>query len=327
MDLRQTLMAIGRYWDIGRKWFVIMEPGGQGWGRTINVRLLNVYALGDRTPVIVLLYRALSDAQRWTSEEWAEAQADQNGQHEMATIKSTTLEQKLLLKVLSLNATYLPADYSPERGPTEDGFQVSLLLPVGPLSFGDVGKLNRDLGCAVCGKKSDNRCARCKSVSYCGDECQRADWSDHKQSCRSIVGGTWRTVPFAAMAPGTEGMCMSVMNRLTTTGHTRTIPVSTPSDRAAPPKNVHGSNVFLVKIQVALMTGRPQEMMVYDRQKSVHVFFTALGAPAYFEELLAEMRGPRGGYDGLKMYRWARRVSDWELSVCVDKEPQTEIKW
>ena len=49
---------------------------------------------------------------------------------------------------------------------------------------------------------------------------------------------------------------------------------------------------------------------------------------AAFAELVKEMEGPRGGHGGLKMYRRARRVGDWELSVCLDRTPgAAETRW
>jgi hypothetical protein len=38
--------------------------------------------------------------------------------------------------------------------------------------------------CASCGKTQDlQQCSRCKTVSYCGGECQNADWRRHKILC------------------------------------------------------------------------------------------------------------------------------------------------
>jgi len=37
--------------------------------------------------------------------------------------------------------------------------------------------------CQTCGKPSEKRCTRCKAVSYCNTECQRADWPTHKGVC------------------------------------------------------------------------------------------------------------------------------------------------
>lgn len=37
--------------------------------------------------------------------------------------------------------------------------------------------------CIVCCKITSNYCAKCKLVGYCSTECQREDWSRHKQCC------------------------------------------------------------------------------------------------------------------------------------------------
>ena len=37
--------------------------------------------------------------------------------------------------------------------------------------------------CSKSSKENLKRCSRCKAVSYCSVECQRADWSAHKSSC------------------------------------------------------------------------------------------------------------------------------------------------
>ena len=42
--------------------------------------------------------------------------------------------------------------------------------------------------CAACGKKGKvRRCARCKSVGYCGKECQESAWGAHKKECKRIA--------------------------------------------------------------------------------------------------------------------------------------------
>nr|XP_039274729.1 ubiquitin carboxyl-terminal hydrolase 19-like [Styela clava] len=46
--------------------------------------------------------------------------------------------------------------------------------------------------CAKCGKCEDElgfkikRCLKCKSVGYCGQDCQRSDWPQHKLKCNQI---------------------------------------------------------------------------------------------------------------------------------------------
>lgn len=37
--------------------------------------------------------------------------------------------------------------------------------------------------CAVCSGPGQARCSRCTTVTYCGPECQRLDWQQHKAAC------------------------------------------------------------------------------------------------------------------------------------------------
>ena len=37
--------------------------------------------------------------------------------------------------------------------------------------------------CPVCNAHGAKRCGRCKRVWYCGQVCQRSDWSNHKKTC------------------------------------------------------------------------------------------------------------------------------------------------
>jgi len=42
--------------------------------------------------------------------------------------------------------------------------------------------------CAVCGKvEGTSKCSKCKSVSYCGAVCQKANWKLHKATCKLIL--------------------------------------------------------------------------------------------------------------------------------------------
>ena len=39
----------------------------------------------------------------------------------------------------------------------------------------------------VTGKRKLSKCARCHSITYCGQECQREDWPRHSQYCIPVM--------------------------------------------------------------------------------------------------------------------------------------------
>jgi len=94
------------------------------------------------------------------------------------------------------------------------------------------------------------------------------------------------------------------------------------TDPNAPPPNVHGDKVFLVKFQISLSQfGSNASMLLYDRQKSFQVYWKKAEDPRIFAE------GEKAMGDKLKIYRWARRVGDYQLSVCFDRTPETDPVW
>merc|ERR1712129_291487 len=40
--------------------------------------------------------------------------------------------------------------------------------------------------CIECGKPATTKCAKCRMTHYCGTECQRASWKEHKQFCETF---------------------------------------------------------------------------------------------------------------------------------------------
>ena len=174
-----------------------------------------------------------------------------------------------------------------------------------------------------------SQCFHCKPskalINPFPQECQRADWPNHRSLCRSLKDGTWRLVRFVSVLPGMEGMYAARINRFSTVHDIRAQAAPRRLDPNEVPPNIHGEHPFLVKISLERAT--QSSFSFYDRKNSFDVHFLQSENPELFDEMRREMHGPRGNYGGAKMYRWARRVSDWEFNICVDKEPQTEIKW
>lgn len=124
---------------------------------------------------------------------------------------------KVLLKVQSPSCICeLQSRQTRERSPV----QVCFAPLVGPLDLDALSKLSHHLGHSVCGKMAASRCSQCQPLWYCGSgalhrelrfhlpmltfatECQRADWPEHKRTCKSLKGGRYR-LP-AALTPSAD---------------------------------------------------------------------------------------------------------------------------
>ncbi|RDX40255.1 hypothetical protein OH76DRAFT_1413096 [Lentinus brumalis] len=333
MDLRQTIMGFAHFIDQGVMRCVIQDQEKENYA--INVRVISVLEVDEKTPAIVVLYRSFDKSTAMEGAEWVCLQTEPDSSPvpsgSIINITATPLEQKLLLKLLKLNQHFIPSDFDVKRHPTEATFRLSVLFPIGPLDFAARTKLSHNMGCGVCGRRATSRCGQCQSVSYCSAECQRADWSTHKTTCRQLKGGRWCPVRIRAGLPGlTENAHMMLLNRYTRVAADAAAPVHKidPND---PPPNVWGERAFIIKLQLNLVSDRPGEpphMMVYDRKRSFQVFVLSEDDPDVFLALLEEIAGPRGGYRGAKMYRWARRTGDWGLSICLDRVPAaSDTNW
>ncbi|KAI0816920.1 hypothetical protein BC628DRAFT_1334034 [Trametes gibbosa] len=332
MDLRQTIMSLANTLDNGLTWCTIQDPERDN--HAINIRFLDVYEVDERTPAILILYYPVSRANAMEGARWVQYQVQYNPKSLDGVgmnINASLLEQKVLLKLLGMNQKLLPSSFAFERKRFEEKYHLSVILPVGPLGFEAIGKLTSDTGCEVCGKRGARRCAQCQSAAYCSTECQKIDWPTHKHTCRSLKGGRWCAVPFRATGPGMEGMYAALINRFTGTSHIGDVPINMQPEvgvASVPHPNAHGDRPFIVKIQVGLTGPARDTMMIYDRQRSFsEVYVARADDPVTFRDLVAEMTGPRGGYGGVKMYRWAKRSGDWMLDICVDRRPETDIKW
>ena len=139
------------------------------------MQVLDTIDVGVDTPAVVLNYRAFTKEDGFESAPWCRYQIDREKELERTSgigdplngvvcIQCSRLEMKLLLKLLSMNASLLSPEYTPAKGPHEEQFKTSILFPLDSLSFDALGTLNSDSGCAVCGKKQTSRCSQCDHV-------------------------------------------------------------------------------------------------------------------------------------------------------------------
>ncbi|EIN07038.1 hypothetical protein PUNSTDRAFT_104486 [Punctularia strigosozonata HHB-11173 SS5] len=319
MDLRQTVMAVGKGCDDGRTCFVIQPRDEKEQEAAINLRVVSTHVLSEKTPIIVVLYRIITLSNAQEGFQWLEKR---HVQCEIVNTFCTPAEQKLVKLLLQRNSKLISPDFKPSRLSGEDNFSVSCVLPIGPLDFADVARLNADelKGCIVCGKQTLKECSRCRSAKYCGPECQKSHWREHKPVCRSIEGGEWRRFIMApAPADAKPGMRVVTLNRFSSPGDTD--PSSTAEVGDSPGPNIHGDRPFIAKIQ----KGNPiQCMLVYDQQRSFQGFIPRGGQEMEYGELMEQMKT---GWNGIKVYRWAKRAADKELMVCLNRGPSEFPPW
>jgi len=155
-------------------------------------------------------------------------------------------------------------------------------------------------------------------ISKISSECQKTDWPSHKATCRSLKGGTWHTINFDRSSP----MSRFILNRNDIIDSKKSESLIENIDTTTVTPNVHGDSVFLVKLQISFFpVGEDANMLIYDRQKSFQEFWKRKDSPELFDDA-EEMMG-----DKLKIYRYARRVGDLQLSLCLDRKPPQDPAW
>lgn len=100
----------------------------------------------------------------------------------------------LLRYVFRLNSTKMkPSSWQEENLPLCSTYLATFVSPLYldhfPAKNLVSGKDNRQFTCAGCGKKSNiqmKRCSRCKTMTYCTTECQKAHWREHKLVCSEM---------------------------------------------------------------------------------------------------------------------------------------------
>ncbi|KAF8159209.1 hypothetical protein B0H34DRAFT_655410 [Crassisporium funariophilum] len=313
IELRQVIMSLANGYDNGHPEFFLLGDS-RDWG--VFIRILKVVKVNDDTPLFLILYKELRPTAN--SPPLLNMLASITEGEGVVSVKTTDLERSTMLKLFHMNSRRLAS--REDKAPRKLGLRTSFTLPLGPLSMYDRGKLTNNSGCEVCGKTDISRCVQCLSVAYCSKECQKDDWKQHKGTCRSLKGGTWQTITFARPADMGKGAVVTI-NRLDSVHDVKSRIQELGVD-APPPPDIHHDKIFLVKFQISLFLFKDEaHMLIYDRQKSFEAFWRRKDQRDLFDEAEEELK------DDLKMYRWARRVGDYQLSVCLNRSPAQNPAW
>lgn len=248
-------------------------------------------------------------------------------------------------------------------------WEVAILTPTEPPAPPErlaLRELRNTRSCRHCCKSGVklSACKVCNSVSYCGRECQVADWKvRHKGECRAggtggrggvmsgvaEAGGGAGTVPMtgaggssssgmAAVAPtdgnetilvGFVGSCDDAAAGMATMWMTSS---GQSFNQSVLPKNRHGDSEFLVKAQNAFDPDAP--LSIYDEAKSFWISLSRAKLPAEHAALMAALRGtpPPPGSLGpsdprRKVYLYARREGPSLRVVIGGRRPPQQQRW
>ncbi|KAJ3568513.1 hypothetical protein NP233_g5658 [Leucocoprinus birnbaumii] len=281
--------------------------------RVFVMKILHVYALQEATPLILTGYKVVHGLAH--REDILEEVRLENGPKGIISIPMTSVEQRLLEFYLEQNQDRLLANKTipesvmlPVNRLSRDGYEFGFILPLRDISPKDVVALNEFGGCKLCGVEAKSRCASCKVVGYCGKVCQVTDWKKHKPFCLAVTSGTWHQIKLAP-SPASP--------RLYT---------SSPEYSQRPPENLYSDKYHLIKLEHVpnKSKGSKQIMVASDAAKSFTLRFSKTDNGAVFENV---MKALNADIDRKAIYRWVKRVGDWEWKICLECVPETLPSW
>ena len=150
------------------------------------------------------------------------------------------------------------------------------------------------------------RCGRCRVTLYCGKECQKEHWTKggHKQRCEE---GVWAH-------PSRYPYMTTVSSVRNADRPTLAMSGGKTEDCVASQASVPANKSFVVKVQRPFTfadVDAPKDLMVYNVDKSVHVFIReeTPGYASLVKKITEE------GIFGLKAFFWAEKAPELGTGV------------
>jgi hypothetical protein len=142
--------------------------------------------------------------------------------------------------------------------------------------------------------------------------------------CKRISKAHWTILPFTTSPP--SGLFQSSISL----NHNSPVQLHSPMDTirhstGTPPPNAHGSQPFIIKLQVDVASR--STLLVYDQMRSLQFQVFRHDCPPALWEALDQTLMAHGLLGGLKLFVWARRKSNWELSLALDRLPELTFPW
>lgn len=172
----------------------------------------------------------------------------------------------------------------------------------------DSSAAKRAASCANCGKVVEKmkRCGRCRVTLYCGKECQKEHWTKggHKKRCEEGVLAHPSRYPYMTTVSSVRNADRPTLSM--TGGKTE--------ECVASQSSVPANKSFVVKVQRPFTfadSDAPKDLMVYNVDKSVHVFIReeTPGYASLVKKITEE------GIFGLKAFFWAEKAPELGTGV------------
>ncbi|KAF5361844.1 hypothetical protein D9756_002074 [Leucocoprinus leucothites] len=314
--LIQLIPDIGKDMDQKRIGYVVLKD--MTVFRALIIRFFSTFEIDEKTPLVLCNYAVVEEEDEETLEDSIAdlTPEDQRGR----AYPMTDVEQNLFVTLLSLNRKHLSPRFRLPAVVRDDRCDVGFILPIGSLNMKDVIRLSKIGDCPLCGEETHHTCKACLSARYCGRDCQREDWRNHRSLCRTISTGKWYNItlepnPFSALM---SRMYKTSITRYYDDSDENQSPGAEVLDEAPP--NYHGDAYYLVKLQVPLGADANQ-VLVYDQFKTFELHLSEAKNPeAFIAALFAVAREQ-------KMYRWVHREGEWEWKICFDRIPERLPTW
>jgi len=208
--------------------------------------------------------------------------------------------------------------------PRSMSVNTALLSPTAAMVNKEAGKRGRERAksnvgnCGNCGKEADLFvCSRCKTVGYCGKECQKQHWKSggHKQNCKQLAAQNSKGV---VLDRPKGDMFESVINfsNLRNGNRDFTRP-QREGDGYKKPRSVAVGEKFYLKVQGG---GPIMPLMIYDKSRECN--FSLHPGQSGFEELRRAVNA-EPTWHGRKTYVMA---SFNEQGICTAFPTETTVK-
>ena len=166
--------------------------------------------------------------------------------------------------------------------------------------------------CYSCKKAEKNlkRCTKCYTAVYCGNECQKKDWKDHKMKCKRLLSDA--------------SIVLNYVRRPVVTPYSQRGPGLLPvgPDHSQPPSTTAR---FIVKMSAGVATEDGSSVVkLYDRSLTIDGMLTE--ADQIYN--LVCQHGTRGQLNDYwkKLFMWVQGPNDGKLRVFTNEFPSYQ-KW